>query len=79
MRRHVFTECELDLLLDLETCRVRKSARAQLLRRYLKAVHQSFTQGALKPLRLSLFVELETRQRPSSNALRQAARATAAR
>jgi len=57
VRRHTFTEWELDLLLDLQTCTVRKSARADLLRRYLKAVHRDFAAGASSPLRLSLFLE----------------------
>jgi len=57
VRRHTFTEWELELLLDLQTCPVRKSARADLLRRYLKAVHRDFAEGAASPLRFSSFVE----------------------
>jgi len=62
IRRHTFSEWELDLLLDLQTCRIRKSARPDLLRGYLKAVHQSFAEGALSPPRFAAF--LERRKQP---------------
>ncbi len=58
-RRHTFTQWELELLLDLQLCRVRKSARPEVLRRYLKAVHQHYAKGAMGPLRLSAFLEAE--------------------
>jgi hypothetical protein len=67
VRRHTFTQWELELLLDLQTCRVRKSARPELLRRYVKAVQQQFAQGALGPLRLSTFLDRENqRSRPTA-------------
>ena len=40
VRRHTFSPWELELLLDLQTCRARKSARAELLRRYLYSTPQ---------------------------------------
>lgn len=67
IRRHIFTPWELELLLDLDTCRIRKSARPEMLRRYLRTVLQGFTQGASTPLRLTSFVERETRKRAPSN------------
>jgi hypothetical protein len=66
VQRHVFTQWELELLLDLQTCSIRKCARADVLRRYLKAVQQHFTDDAANLLRLSAFVEQESRQRTSS-------------
>lgn len=62
--RHTFSEWELELLLDLQSCRIRKSARPNLLRHYLKAVHQGFAEGASSPLRLTSFVERHRRRRP---------------
>lgn len=59
VRRHTFTQWELELLLDLQLCRVRKSARPEVLRRYLKAVQQHYAKGALGPLRLSAFLDAE--------------------
>jgi hypothetical protein len=63
VRRHTFSEWELELLLDLQTCAVRKSARADLLRRYLKTVHQDFAEGASSPLRFASFVERKRQRR----------------
>jgi hypothetical protein len=63
VRRHTFTQWELELLLDLQTCSIRKSARADLLRRYLKAVHREFAEGAASPLRFSSFLERRKQRR----------------
>jgi hypothetical protein len=59
MRRNTFTQWELELLLDLQTCGVRKGARSETLRRYLRAVQQHYAQGAMGPLRLSTFLDRE--------------------
>lgn len=59
LRRNTFTECELQLLLDLQTCRIRKSTKPDILRRYLKAVQQQFTVDASAPLRFLKFFENE--------------------
>ncbi|HEX4771797.1 MAG TPA: hypothetical protein VH351_13245 [Bryobacteraceae bacterium] len=71
VRRHTFTQWELELLLDLQTCGVRKSARPDLLRRYVKAVQQDFARGSSSgPLRLSAFLEKENqRNRPRRSEL----------
>ncbi len=57
VRRNTFTPLELELLLDLQNCRIRKSARADVLRRYLKALQQQFALDGSNPLRLSYFLE----------------------
>jgi hypothetical protein len=49
VRRNRFTQWELDFLLDVQTARLRKSARADILRRYLRAVQHSQLSGALEP------------------------------
>ena len=68
VRRNTFTQWELELLLDLQTCRIRKGARPEVLRRYLKAVQRHFADGALDPLRLTTFLELEEqRHQPPIN------------
>ena len=55
VRRHTFTQCELELLLDLQTSRLRKSSKPEALRRYLKAVHQHFAHES-RILRFSAFL-----------------------
>jgi hypothetical protein len=56
IRRHVFSQWELDLLLDLQLSRMGKCARADLLRRYLKLVQRHQAEGAVAPPRLGLFL-----------------------
>lgn len=73
VQRHVFSRPELELMLDLETCRLRKSARTDVLRRYLKTVQQQFAEGAASPLRLSVFLHREAQQRLTRGASRRAA------
>jgi hypothetical protein len=78
IRRHTFSEWELDLLLDLQTCHIRKSARPDVLRGYLKVVHQSFAAGAAKPPRFASFVERRRHRRGIAAGV-QTARAAAHR
>jgi hypothetical protein len=62
VRRNTFTQWELELLLDLQTCRVRKSSRSEVLRSYLRAVQQHFADGEMDPLRLSTFLDGQNRR-----------------
>ena len=59
IRRNTFMQWELDLLFDLDNIPVRKSARGHILRRYVKAVSQAMTNGALAPPRLRDFYAAE--------------------
>ncbi len=67
VRRNTFTQWELELLLDLQTCGIRKGSRSETLRRYTRAVQQHYAQGATGPLRLSAFLDREN-QRSRANA-----------
>lgn len=66
VRRNVFSQWEMDLLLDLEMTYIRKSSRPEMLRRYLKAVQRQHASGAPAPLRFSRFFENETQSRNPS-------------
>lgn len=59
LRRNTFTPCELQLLLDLQACRIRKSTKPDVLRRYLKAAQQHSAVGGPAPLRFSEFFATE--------------------
>jgi len=76
VRRHTFSPIELELLFDLQTCRIRKSSRPDTLRRYLRTVHQQYARESTLP-RLAAFLERETSCRvqsnPASSARRQLA------
>jgi hypothetical protein len=56
VHRNLFTTWELELLLDLQQSRLRKSARGDALRRYLRAVQLSQANGAGQPPRFSTFL-----------------------
>jgi len=56
VRRHTFTQWELELLLDLQMSRLRKSSRPAVLRKYARTVQQQFLEGAPEPPRLSEFL-----------------------
>jgi len=58
VRRHTFTQPELELLLDLQNSRIRKSSKPDVLRRYLRAAHNQFAQQG-SVLRFSMFMERE--------------------
>jgi hypothetical protein len=63
VRRHIFSQWELDLLLDLQQSRMAKTARGVLLRRYLKFVQQVQDGGALTPPRLAPFLVAQNEAR----------------
>jgi hypothetical protein len=79
IRRHTFTQWELELLLDLQTSRIRKSSRPDVLRRYLRTVQQQNGQGALIPARLSNFLAAEVAQREAQIAAAHSTRVAAVR
>jgi hypothetical protein len=62
VRRNTFSQWELELLLDLQTCGIRKGSRSETLRRYVRAVQQHYAQGAMGPLRLSAFLDRENQR-----------------
>lgn len=61
-RRSIFTAWEMDFLLDMETCRIRKTSRQNLLRRYQRAAQKSCTTSGAIPT-LSAFVAGERLRR----------------
>ena len=69
VRRNIFTQWEMNLLLDVQMIYVRKSSRTEMLRRYLKIVQRQHASGAPEPLRFSLFCEQEMRSRKASHVM----------
>ena len=64
VRRNTFTQWEMELLLDLQLVYLRKSARPEMLRRYLRAIQrQQATGNAAAPMRFSQFFQTETAPR----------------
>jgi len=57
LSRHCFRPWEIDFLLDLENCKLRPSARRELLQRYRKAVRRHFENESGPPPKFSEFLE----------------------
>ena len=57
MRRNTFRPWEVELLLDIEGCSLRESAKRETLKRYQKAVQRQMEKGARLPLKLSEYLE----------------------
>jgi hypothetical protein len=63
MHRNVFEPWEIEVLLDIESCCVRQSSRAGLLRRYQRAAINLANAGATPLLRFSEFLADQRRRR----------------
>ena len=57
INRNTFRPWEVELLLDIEGCGLRESAKDGALRRYQKAVQRQMERGATAPMRLSEFLK----------------------
>jgi hypothetical protein len=57
MRRNTFRPWEVELLLDIESCSLRESAKRETLKRYQKAVQKHMEKGAPLPLKLSEYLD----------------------
>ena len=57
MHRNTFRPWEIELLLDIESCNLRDSARRETLRRYQRAVQRHMEKGAPMPLKMSEYLE----------------------
>lgn len=55
--RNTFRQWEIDLLLDIEACDLKSTARRETLWRYQKAVKRHMEKGARLPLKLSEYLE----------------------
>jgi hypothetical protein len=62
VRRTCFQPWEVDLLVDLEACRLTRSRREELLRRYQRAVQHQLERGEIPPIKLSDFMGQRTRK-----------------
>lgn len=56
MNRNTFRPWEVELLLDIESCELRDSAKREALKRYQRAVQRQMENGARLPLKLSEYL-----------------------
>lgn len=66
MNRNTFRPWEIELLLDIEACQLRDSAKRETLRRYQRAVQKQMEKGAPAPMKLSEFLESVRARKASS-------------
>jgi hypothetical protein len=57
MHRNTFRPWEIELLLDIESCNLRDTAKRETLKRYQKAVQRHMEKGARLPLKLSEYLD----------------------
>lgn len=57
MNRNTFQPWEIELLLDIEGCQLRDSAKRETLRRYQKAVQKDMERGGVGPMKLSAYLD----------------------
>lgn len=55
--RTCFEPWEIELLLDIEDCRISKHSRRAVLQRYQRAVERQLDYGQLPPMKLSEYLE----------------------
>ena len=56
INRNTFRPWEVELLLDIEDCRLRESSKEATLRRYQRAVQRQMERGATTPVKLSEYL-----------------------
>ncbi len=54
--RNTFQPWEIEILLDIEGCQMRDSAKRETLKRYQKAVHRDMEKGAARPMLISAYL-----------------------
>ena len=54
--RNTFQPWEIEILLDIEGCQLRDSAKRETLKRYQKAVQRDMEKGAARPMMISAYL-----------------------
>jgi hypothetical protein len=73
MNRNTFRPWEVELLLDIESCELRDSAKREALKRYQRAVQRQMENGARLPLKLSEYLASLKAKRAGAAGLHPAA------
>ncbi|HEY4363887.1 MAG TPA: hypothetical protein VGN17_23160 [Bryobacteraceae bacterium] len=68
MHRNTFRPWEVELLLDIEGCSLRESAKRETLKRYQRAVQRQMEKGARLPMKLSEYLESVKAKRAAQSA-----------
>jgi len=63
--RNTFQPWEIEILLDIEGCQMRDSAKRETLKRYQKAVQRDMEKGAARPMMISAYLANQRSRRAS--------------
>ena len=69
IKRNSFHAWEIDILVDLENCRLESRRRQEILRQYQRAVARQMETGPGPPMRLSDFLEIRAKRRQAASAM----------
>ena len=61
--RNAFQPWEIEILLDLESCRLESRRRLEILRQYMRAVERQLENGPGPPMKLSQFLVIRAQRR----------------
>lgn len=63
LARNCFQPWEVEILMDLENCRLERPRRMEILRQYQRAVERQLETGPGPPMKLSRFLAVRARRR----------------
>ncbi len=69
VKRNSFQAWEIEILVDLENCRLEPRRRQEILRQYQRAVARQMETGPGPPMKLSEFLEIRERRRQAAAAM----------
>ncbi len=66
MKRTEFSAWEVELMVDMQSCRIQQRSKAETLKRYQKMAVRAIEMGATSPPKLSEFLAASYRKRKST-------------
>lgn len=67
LARNSFRPWEVEILMDLENCRLERRRRLEILRQYQRAVERQMVTGPGPPMKLSEFLAMRARRREQAD------------
>lgn len=67
LARNSFHPWEVEILMDLENCRLERRRRLEILRQYQRAVERQMVTGPGPPMKLSEFLAMRARRREQAD------------
>jgi hypothetical protein len=68
LARNSFQPWEVEILMDLENCKLERRRRLDILRQYQRAVERQMSTGSSPPMKLSEFLVIRAQRREQAEA-----------